>query len=133
MGSRGLEVGERRYSKEMLQKSWYSEFRFQHCDSTFSSDDDPFADLDDEQVDREENEELSELIFNVQTENACSVHNLIHSEDHIPTCQEFADETWEKEFFSEFGPTTKSLTEEELDSDSEDFRVMERVKRVLLN
>ena len=62
----------------------------------FSFDDDPFADLDDEQADREENEELSELISHMQTMNACAIETLIHCEDHIPICQKFADETWEE-------------------------------------
>ena len=64
----------------------------------FSFDNDPFADLDDEQAEREENDEQSELISRVQAENARTIQNLIHCEDHIPTCQEFHDETWEEEF-----------------------------------
>ena len=81
----------------------------------FSSDNDPFAHLDDEQADREENEELSELISSVQTENACTIQTLNHSEDYIPTCQEFAYENCDKDFLSEIGPTSKSLAEEESD------------------
>ena len=52
----------------------------------FPSDNDPFADLDDGQADREENEELSELISHVQTVNACTIQTLILFEDHISTC-----------------------------------------------
>ena len=64
----------------------------------------------------------------MQTENACSIQTLIRCENHIPTCQKFAHETWEEEFFSEVGPLSNSLVEEGLDSESDDVHVVEIFK-----
>ena len=42
----------------------------------FAFDNDPFAELDDEQAEREEKDEQSELISRVQAENARTTQNL---------------------------------------------------------
>ena len=91
-------------------------------DPILSSDDgDPFTDLDIDhnEDDEDQSAELGELISCVQTENECSVQDLIEAENCIPICQEFANENWEDEFFSELGPASKSLTLETDDEGSD--------------
>ena len=69
--------------------------------------------VEDEAVD----EELAELFYRVQeAHNACSITDLI-TESKLPTCSEFADESWNDEFMAEIGPRSKDRC---LSSDEED-------------
>ena len=78
------------------------------------SEADPFEGCDN---DGSDDTELNDLILRVQTENSCSVQELIAGEDDIPVCTELDDDNWDEVFFSELGPASKkSLTDEDDDS-----------------
>ena len=70
--------------------------------------------VEDEAVD----DELAELFYRVQGAHiACSITDLITAESELPTCSEFADESWNDEFMAEIGPRSKDRC---LSSDEDD-------------
>ena len=86
-----------------------------------SSDEaDPFADIDNDTEDTDSDldimdTELSDLISRLQdSEDACSVSDLVSAEEALPVCSEFTDETWDEEFLAELGPRDKSQCLDEL-------------------
>ena len=86
-----------------------------------SSDEaDPFADIDNDTEDTDSDldimdTELSDFISRLQdSEDACSVSDLVSDEEALPVCSEFTDETWDEEFLDELGPGDKSQCLDEL-------------------
>ena len=78
-----------------------------------NEENDRFSDIDesDEDDDMEMTDpELSGLISQLQgSDDVCEVSDVVSAEDHLPTCAEFADDTWNKQFMSELRPADKVM------------------------
>lgn len=83
---------------------------------TFSEDWDPFADVDGQ---------LGELMVqSVSADDRCTAQEYVSSENDIPTCPNFDDETCDRDFIESIQPADNSRNDEHSD-DSDDEEEME--------